>query len=134
MKTILLAFLISTFGCKCSKTNTAKNNITPGVVVAAQIKDTIAPLPLCINKLIEKMKAEPLANPPMKIYSYTFQNKTVYYVQGPCCDNFSDLYNDSCKIIAHPDGGFTGRGDGTMPTFHDDKKNEKLVWEDKRKK
>jgi hypothetical protein len=132
MKTILFAFLISAFGCKCSKTNATKNDVTPSEV-AAQLKDSIAPLPLCINKLIEKMKAEPVTNPPMKIYSYTLANKTVYYVPGPCCDNFSDLYNDTCKMIAHPDGGFTGRGDGTMPNFHDDKKNEKLVWEDKRK-
>jgi hypothetical protein len=79
------------------------------------------------------MKAEPVTNPPSKIYSYIFNSKTVYYVPAVCCDNFSDLYDDSCKIIAHPDGGFTGKGDRKLPTFHEEKKNEKLIWEDKRK-
>ena len=133
MKTILLAFLISSIGCKCSKTNSTKGFIAPEIVPTTNVKDSIASLPLCINEMIKKIKSEPLTNPPAKIYSYTLNNKTVYYMPGPCCDNFSDLYNDSCKIIAHPDGGFTGMGDGTMPTFHDDKKNEKLIWEDKRK-
>jgi hypothetical protein len=133
MKTILLAFLISSLGCKCSKTNNSKANIVPKVVAAKTITDSVAPLPFCITEMILKMKAEPITNPPRKIYSYTLKNKTVYYLEGICCDNFSDLYNDSCKLIAHPDGGFTGRGDGTMPTFHEDKKNEKLIWEDKRK-
>jgi hypothetical protein len=137
MKTIAFIFIVTLFGCKCSKNASSKNNTTTDVVnkvVADSLpKDSLALLPTCVKAMIEKMKAEPIANPPSKIYSYLLNNKTVYYVPGPCCDNFSDLYNDSCKIIAHPDGGFTGRGDGTMPTFHDDKKNEKLIWEDKRK-
>ncbi len=133
MKTILFAFLIFSVGCKCSKTNSSKATIAPEVAATTNNTDTAVALPLCISEMITKMKTAPVTNPPSKIYSYTLSNKTVYYVEGVCCDNFSDLYNDSCKIIAHPDGGFTGRGDGTMPTFHDDKKNEKLIWQDKRK-
>lgn len=91
-----------------------------------------APLPVCVQQLITKFKKEDVTNPPRSIYSYTYHGKTVYYVPAPCCDFFSDLYDSSCKIIAHPDGGFTGRGDSKLPDFLQDRKNEKLVWKDSR--
>jgi hypothetical protein len=137
MKAIAFIFMATMFGCKCSKTSTAKENISSETVNKAvpnkPTADSLAALPLCIKTMIEKMKVEPVTSPPNKIYRYTFNNKTVYYVPGVCCDNFSDLYDDSCKIIAHPDGGYTGKGDRKLPTFDDEKKNEKLIWEDKRK-
>jgi hypothetical protein len=137
MKTIAFILIATMFGCKCSKTSTTKENgATENVnkaVASKTVTDSLASLPVCIKAMIEKMKAEPITNPPNKIYSYTFKNKTVYYVPGVCCDNFSDLYDDSCKIIAHPDGGFTGRGDGKIKDFGELRKNEKLIWEDKRK-
>ncbi len=83
--------------------------------------------------LIDKFKSEETTNPPRKIYSYLYAGKKVYYVSAVCCDNFSDLYNDSCRLIAHPDGGFTGRGDGKIIDF-ETAKNEKLLWADSRKK
>jgi hypothetical protein len=138
MKAILFIFIVTMFGCKCSKTSTTKENVSAetvnNVVPNKVASDSLTSLPLCIKAMIEKMKSDPVTNPPSKIYSYTFENKTVFYVPGVCCDNFSDLYDDSCKIIAHPDGGFTGQGDRKQPKFHDEKKNEKLIWEDKRKK
>jgi hypothetical protein len=137
MKAIAFIFIVTMFGCKCSKTSSVKENISTEtvnkVVPNKPETDSLASLPLCIKTMIAKMKEEPVKNPPSKIYSYSFNNKTVYYVPGECCDNFSDLYDDSCRIIGHPDGGFTGKGDRKLPTFHDDKKNEKIVWEDKRK-
>ena len=87
----------------------------------------------CIKKLIGQFMREDVQNPPRKIYSYTYEGKTVYYVTPPCCDFFSDLYDSDCKIIAHPDGGITGRGDGRAKDFVKSRKNEKLVWEDSRK-
>jgi hypothetical protein len=138
MKIILLIFVATIFGCKCSKTNSNKNNISPEVLnkaIADSTKnDSLAIYPQCVRDIIAKMAKDSITQPLSKIYSYTFNDKTVYYVPGVCCDNFSDLYDDSCRIIAHPDGGFTGKGDRKMPTFHDEKKNEKLIWEDKRKK
>jgi ssDNA-specific exonuclease RecJ len=137
MKAIALIIIVTMFGCKCSKTANTKENISTETVNKAvpnkTTSDSLASLPMCIKALIEKMKADSVTNPPSKIYSYTFDNKTVYYVPGVCCDNFSDLYDDSCKIIAHPDGGFTGQGDRKLPKFHDEKKDEKLIWQDKRK-
>jgi hypothetical protein len=137
MKMIILIFVATMLGCKCSKTGSSKNNIPLDVVNKAIAdstgKDSLAIYPQCVRDIIAKMAKDSVTNPPSKIYSYNFNGTTVYYVPGVCCDNFSDLYDDSCRIIAHPDGGFTGKGDRKMPTFHDEKKNEKLVWEDNRK-
>ena len=43
------------------------------------------------------------------------------------CDNFSDLYDKSCRIITHPDGGFTGKGDVKFANFLKEKLNEGLI-------
>lgn len=90
-------------------------------------------LPSCLNKLIAQFREEEVQNPPRKIYSYSYKGKTVYYVTPPCCDFFSDLYDKNCNIIAHPDGGITGRGDGRASDFDKVRTNERLLWEDKRK-
>ncbi len=95
-------------------------------------KSADASLPKCINKLIADFKAEPKQNPPRKIFSYSYHDSTVYYVQPICCDFYSDLYDAKCNLIAHPDGGFTGRGDGKIKDFKKEATDEKLVWEDKR--
>ncbi len=137
MKAIAFIFIATIFGCKCSKTATAKDNIvTESATKVVNIKnqsDSLMAVPGCIKDMIKKMETEAVTNPPGKVYSYTYNNKTVYYVPAICCDFFSDLYDDSCKIIAHPDGGFTGRGDGKIKDFVEARKNEKLIWEDKRK-
>jgi hypothetical protein len=133
MKFLLFVFIFFTVSCNCTK---KENKVIPQFIPDSEIdtirveKDTI---PACIKALIKKIEAEPVTSPPSKIYSYTFEGKTVYYVPAVCCDNFSDLYNDGCKIIAHPDGGFTGKGDRKAPNFQEEKTNEKLIWADPRK-
>ncbi len=90
-------------------------------------------LPACVKNIIESFKNADVGNPPRSVYSYSYKGKTVYYTAGPCCDNFSDLYDDKCTLLGHPDGGFTGRGDGRFPDFRKMATNEKLVWKDNRK-
>ena len=90
-------------------------------------------VPACIDKLISTYRSEEIKNPPRKVYSYTYMGKTVYYVPAICCDFFSDLYDNSCTLIAHPDGGITGKGDGRAADFMKARSNEKLIWEDTRK-
>jgi hypothetical protein len=128
------------------KDNASKKDSTILIVTPQPVKDSIVKtnveekkssdenLPLCIKTMITKFKSEDVTNPPMKIYSYTYKGKKVYYVPGPCCDNFSDLYDENCKLLGHPDGGFTGRGDGKMPNFKNEITNEKLIWGDTRGK
>ena len=127
MRILLMLAIMAFANCKNSKTAAVQPSAAPeGSKV---VSDS---LPVCVTALIEKFKSEDVTNPPMKIYRYVYKGKQVYYVPGPCCDNFSNLYNDSCRIMGHPDGGFTGRGDGQFPDFRKEISEEKLLWEDPR--
>jgi len=144
LKNIFLISMIAWMSC-CGSRKTTEQGATiatkdtiipstaskpsPDTVIA---KETI--VPSCITKLIETFKAEEVQNPPRKIFSYMYKGKTVYYVPAICCDFFSDLYDGDCKLIGHPDGGFTGKGDGKITDFETEKKDEKLVWADPRKR
>ena len=46
--------------------------------------------------------------------------------------DFSDLYDDHCNLICHPDGGIAGGGDGSCSDFFATCKNEVLIWKDGR--
>ncbi len=118
--------MVSVFGCNASKKTNAADVAPEGSKVVADS------LPVCVKVLIEKMKSVPVTNPPRKIYSYTYMGKKVFYVPAVCCDNFNDLYNDSCISMGHPDGGFTGKGDGSIKDFNT-ATAEKLWWADSRK-
>ncbi|MBS1734772.1 MAG: hypothetical protein JST02_15885 [Bacteroidetes bacterium] len=85
-----------------------------------------------MRELITKFKREEKTNPLRSVWQYSYNGKTVYYIPAICCDFFSDLYDDQCQLIAHPDGGFTGRGDGKAKDFAEVRSNEKLIWKDKR--
>jgi hypothetical protein len=130
MKNFLFALVFIIASCNCTKTDNTSTASANNITETKTVQDTV---PVCIRALIKKLEAETVTNPPSKIYSYSFEGKTVYYVPAVCCDNFSDLFNDSCKIIAHPDGGFTGKGDRKAPNFQEEKTNEKLIWADPRK-
>ena len=130
MKNIILLLCIVAASC-CGTKKTSQNTIAD----PTPAKDTVVAetVQSCIQDLIKGFEKEEKQNPPRKIYSYTYKGKTVYYVTPPCCDFYSDLYDSTCKLMGHPDGGFTGKGDGRMPDFQSSKSNEKLIWEDKRK-
>jgi hypothetical protein len=129
LKKLFVLAVIAAAGCSGSKQATTVNPITNNV----QTTGTQYEAPACINKLIDGYKAEKVQNPPRSVYSYTYNGSTVYYVPALCCDFFSDLYDSSCNVMAHPDGGYTGRGDGSMPDFARARTNEKLLWKDERK-
>lgn len=126
--TLLLLCTIAFWACGSRKTAADKPG-DPAVAVTTASTN----MPACLKAMIETYKIEEKQNPPRKIYSYLYQGKTVYYVTPPCCDFFSDLYDSSCKLMGHPDGGITGRGDGRFPDFEKTRTDEKLVWEDTRK-
>lgn len=89
-------------------------------------------IPGCIQQMIADYRNQPKQNPPASIYQYDFNGAKVYYVTAPCCDNFNTLYDSNCNVICHPDGGFTGKGDGKCPEFSTAKTNEVLIWKDDR--
>ena len=126
MKVLILSLMLVAFGCNATKKNSAADIAPEG----SKVK--VDSLPVCVKVLIEKMKSEAVTNPPRKIYSYIYLGKKVFYVTAFCCDNFSDLYNDSCRLMGHPDGGITGIGDGKIKAFNT-ATEEKLLWADSRK-
>ena len=139
MKNIFLLLSITIISC-CSakKTVDGGNKHKSSDTEVASNKqgnnyESDAKLPGCIKKLVKQFKEEERQNPPRSVYSYTYNDKTVFFVPAICCDFFSDLYDDSCNLLGHPDGGFTGRGDGKTPDFIQTRTNEKLIWKDERK-
>ncbi|MFC4262842.1 DUF6970 domain-containing protein [Ferruginibacter yonginensis] len=132
MKIIIGLLMFVAVSCCSAK----KNTMHAAVVTEAKPtneKDSLSNLPSCINNLIKTFKNEPVTNPPRKIIQYTFKGAIVYYVPSICCDYFSDLYDTNCTLIGHPDGGFTGRGDGSIKNFNE-ATNEKIIWQDVRTK
>ena len=90
-------------------------------------------IPKCIQEMIVKISTKEVANPPILIYSYIYNEQTVYYITSKCCDIPSNLYNQDCNRIFSPDGGFTGKGDMKCTDFFKKRTEEKLVWKDERK-
>ncbi len=95
-------------------------------------KQTVDQLPACVQSIIKRYESEELQNPPAKIYRYRYKDSLVYYITPPCCDFFSDLYSSNCVLLGHPDGGFTGKGDGKFADFTTEAKDKTLIWEDTR--
>jgi len=76
--------------------------------------------------------AEKKQNPPIHIYRYQYNDQLVYLESAPCCDQFSTLYDKQGKVLCHPEGGITGRGDGNCADFTKKRTSEMLVWQDPR--
>ncbi|MBI4648812.1 MAG: hypothetical protein HY738_20035 [Bacteroidia bacterium] len=85
-----------------------------------------------MKRKIRKILRDQKRNPPAKVLEYTYNGMTVYYIPPYCCDEMSELFDDKCNLICHPDGGFSGNGDGNCSDFFQNRTDEKLVWEDKR--
>lgn len=88
--------------------------------------------PQCIEDKINAIADGEVWDPSAKIYSYTYNGKTVYYFPPRCCDIPSTLYDENCNVICSPDGGINGAGDGQCTDFFTTRTNEKLIWEDNR--
>ena len=88
--------------------------------------------PPWLKARIAAVLAERKRNPIIRILRYQYEGKSVYYVSAPCCDQYSDVLDTRGKLICHPDGGITGKGDGQCADFEKRKSNEKVVWQDPR--
>ena len=95
-------------------------------------KEQAATVPACIQQLITEYANRPLQNPSAEFYEYDYKGSKVYYMKPPCCDQMSKLYDANCNLLGSPDGGITGKGDGKVPDFYTERKNEKLIWKDPR--
>ena len=88
-----------------------------------------AELPDCIKTKIEAFAKLPKHEQPQNVIEYEYKGEKVYYVTMPCCDFYNEVYDSDCKLLGHPDGGLTGKGDGKLPDFNAEKKKERIVWE-----
>ena len=95
---------------------------------AFQKKKNKQTMPSCISEKIREFKKLEKHLQPQNVYEYLYRGKKVYYVTMPCCDNFNELYDSNCRLLGHPDGGFTGKGDGKLPDFSKEGKAGRMVW------
>ena len=116
---LFIPFLSTT---ECGK---HKKNATAAQKNNEPVKDTI---PACVRKLIDEGNKETPPSAPIQIDEYLFNNKKVFLLTAQCCDQFNMLYDDSCKAICAPSGGFTGRGDGKCTDFDKEAKYVKMIW------
>ena len=125
-------------GCGSTKTNQSSAK-TDSVIVAEQgdlnqrdsvigPNETNVAMPICIKNKIDSFKLKEAHERPQRVTEYLYKGKKVYYVAMPCCDFFNEVYDNKCNFLGSPDGGFTGKGDGKIPDFFEEAKNEKLVW------
>jgi hypothetical protein len=89
-------------------------------------------LPAWLRALTRELETQPIANPPASIVRYDYRGQVVYYLSARCCDIPSNLYTAAGAIICHPDGGFSGSGDGRCSDFFAQRSNEEIVWRDPR--
>ncbi|MBI2380073.1 MAG: hypothetical protein HYV16_04885 [Gammaproteobacteria bacterium] len=73
-----------------------------------------------------------LTNPPAQLLRHRIDGRDYYYRPAPCCDFYSELYDGEGRLVCHPDGGITGRGDGSCPWFRQKAGQGERVWRDKR--
>jgi hypothetical protein len=93
-----------------------------------QVIQAIPEMPPCLEAKIKVMASDQGEGSPISVTKYSYRQQTVYYVVSPCCDKFNIVYDSACNVLGHPDGGFTGRGDGKMPDFRKEATNAKLIW------
>ncbi len=96
-----------------------------------EVKKDISAIPACVQKLIDDASRETPPTTPIRVDEYSYKGKKVYLFTADCCDFYNIVYDDSCKRICAPSGGFTGGGDGKCPDFDSTAKLVKEVWRQK---
>lgn len=132
---IKILLVLSTFLLSCESSKTAQNNVGADSVSlskgeSAVTKDSVPP---CIRAKIDSFARLQPHEQPQSVVEYQYKGKKVYYVAMPCCDFFNNVYDADCKLLGSPDGGFTGRGDGSLPGFSKEATAVKQIWKPKGK-
>ncbi|GGG10572.1 DUF6970 domain-containing protein [Pontibacter amylolyticus] len=118
-----LALLLMTASVSCQ---------TAGSPATSEVQQGKAAPTGWLSELIRELEQEDVANPPAKVYRYTYNGQEVYYLTSRCCDIPSRVYDTDGNLLCEPEGGITGQGDGRCADFLDARTNETLIWEDKR--
>ena len=91
-------------------------------------KSASASEPKWVTHLIDSLEHAKYNN-GAAVSKYSYEGKTVYYVQAPCCDQMNALYDETGVLMCYPDGGFTGRGDGKCPGFKNGAEMLAMLWQ-----
>jgi hypothetical protein len=102
---------------ECGKKKTGEEN--------AVVNDSIPP---CVRKIIDDATKDIPPTTPLQIDEYSYQGKKGYLVTAACCDHYNVFYDENCKMICAPSGGFTGKGDEKCSDFNATAKHIKLIW------
>ena len=94
--------------------------------------DSDESVPTCIQEKIQKIKSEPVRNPPAMVMRYSYRNQEVFYFTAYCCDFPSELFDLNCNLLCSPDGGISGSGDNKCPDFFTKRIDEQIIWQDDR--
>ncbi|HEX6535209.1 MAG TPA: hypothetical protein VF041_11455 [Gemmatimonadaceae bacterium] len=73
-----------------------------------------------------------MANPPASVVRYKYHGADVYYLPPRCCDVPGVLYDSAGAVVCLPDGGITGKGDGRCNDFSAVRRDEVVIWRDRR--
>jgi hypothetical protein len=110
---IVLLVMVISYGCSSS----------------SKLKETA--LPLCVNSTIKAMSKDRSQGIRSSVTQYTYKSEKVYYIVSACCDKYNVVYDSNCRLLGYPDGGFTGKGDGSLPGFFNEATDRKIIWEKK---
>jgi hypothetical protein len=92
-----------------------------------------AKYPEWVKLRIRQHQQEPVGTPPREIWKARYAGQVVYYEPPQQFDQMGSLFDERGKLLCHPDGGITGRGDGRCPGFVKDPGNHlALIWRDQR--
>ena len=103
------------------------------VTDCSQKKTEAGSIPACIQKIIDDAGKDNPPNTPQKVDEYLYNGKKVFLVTAHCCDQYNTLYDENCKEICSPTGGFSGKGDGKCPDFSEKATHVRVAWENKQK-
>ena len=126
MVRIACIFIAVALSCSAAKKTTSEINAGADNSVTKEFEDSV---PKCIRTKIDSFKVAQKHEQPQQVTEYVYKGKKVYYVTLHCCDFFNELYDANCNLLGHPDGGFTGKGDGKLPDFNTEKAKEKIIWQ-----
>lgn len=125
MKYLLLLFTLPFLSAtECGK---KKGKPAAGDPVAEQPVRTDS-VPVCVRKILDSAAKDIPPVLPQQVDEYEYNGDKVYLFTMPCCDFFNPVYDEQCKQLCAPSGGFSGRGDGKCPDFGEKAKKLRLVW------
>lgn len=91
-------------------------------------KTETIPVPACVQQLIDEAgKTSPPAT-PLQVDEYLYKEKKAYLFTADCCDFYNIVYDENCKRLCAPSGGFTGGGDGQCKDFDSTARLVKNIW------